>query len=148
MKFVKVTPLLSPVDLPEIYTDYRNTYNALRIRDDVKGEIDDLEERFAKDIMSQTLDNLQIQLESHESLWIVMNGDWAINITKRVGGTIFNLNGFIKLIGGLPKFTYFVVMNDRRTDSVTLRMFPTRLGMMVIHKSKEYSPTVELEFKL
>ena len=148
MKFLKATPLFAPVELPEIYTAYREEYTALRDVDDSKAQITALEERFAKDLMTRTLDNIQVQLDAHESLWIVMHGDWAINLSKYTGTNVFNLGGFIKLLGGLPKFTYFVVMNDDRTDSVTLRMFPTRLGLMAIHQTKEYSPTAELEFKL
>lgn len=148
MKFLKATPLFTSVELPDIYTAYREEYATLRNIDDAKAQIATLEERFAKDLMARTLDNIQIQLETNESLWIVMHGDWAVNLSKHTGTNVFNISGFIKLLGGLPKFTYFVVMNDDRTDSVTLRMYPTRLGLMAIHQTKEYPPTTELEFKL
>lgn len=148
MKFLKATPLFAPVELSNIYIPYREKYNVLREQDDSKVQIGELEQRFAKELMSKTLDNIQIQLEPHESLWIMMHGDWAIDISKHTGETVFNLSGFIKLIGGLPKFTYFVVMDDKRTGAITLRMYPNRLGLKVIYKSEEYEPSTDLEFKI
>lgn len=148
MKFIKAEPLMTPVNLPDIYTNYRERYLKLKEKEGNEVLINELETSFANTLMEHTLDNVAIELKDHESLWIVMHGEWVINLSKCCKVNKFNLSGFLKLIGGLPKFTYFVILNENRTDSITIRMYPTKLGVVALHNGKEYSPTNVLEIDI
>lgn len=79
--------------------------------------------KFITEFMNQTTDNLTIKLEEHEELFIVIDTKLAFNISKNLPEQrVFNLGSYLKLLAPAQSaFTYYVVMDRARTDSVAVK---------------------------
>lgn len=81
------------------------------------------EHKFITEFMQCTTDNLQVELEDHEELFIVIDTKIGFSISKNLPEQrIFNLGSYLKLLAPAQSaFTYYVVMDRRRTDSVAIK---------------------------
>lgn len=84
---------------------------------------EDEELKFITELMNNTTDNLTIELEDHEELFIVVDTKLAFNISKNLPDQrTFNLGSYLKLLAPAQSaFTYYVVMDKARTDSVAIK---------------------------
>lgn len=91
---------------------------------DDKGQFDiEKEKAFITEFMNATTDNLTVRLEDHEELFIVIDTKIAFGISKNLPEQrVFNLGSYLKLLAPAQSaFTYYVVMDRKRTDSVSIK---------------------------
>lgn len=84
---------------------------------------EDEERKFIEEFMSKTTNNLTIELEDHEELFIVIDTKIGFSISKNLPEQkVFNLGSYLKLLAPAQSaFTYYVVMDRKRTDSVAIK---------------------------
>lgn len=94
-----------------------------------------IERELVQELMSLTTDNIQVTLESHELLYVVIDANYAINISNILPDVkTFNLGSLIKLLKTtLSTYTYFVVMSHDRKDSVCIKEVHTETGCHAMH---------------
>ena len=80
-------------------------------------------EKFLTSFMALATDNIQVELEDHEELFIVIDAKFALSITNAFPEqTTFNLGSYLKILSPTQSsFTYYVVMDKKRTDSVCIK---------------------------
>lgn len=81
------------------------------------------EKDFITELMEQTTPNIKIELASHEELFLVIDSKIGFSISRCLPDqTVFNLGSYLKLLAPAQSaFTYWVVMDRKRTDSVSIK---------------------------
>lgn len=81
------------------------------------------EEAFVAELMSKTTPNIQVELLPHEELFMVIDSKIGFSISRHCPDqTIFNLGSYLKILAPAQSaFTYWVVMDRKRTDSVSIK---------------------------